>query len=89
MKKQLCAIAIASLLSTSAFADNIGVFAGLDYNTTNNSYPNSSVGDSNNYSGYIAFEHFIPLIPNVKLKYSTLDADLENIPGIYILLYYS
>lgn len=79
MKKQLCAIAIASLLSSSAFADNIGVFAGLDYNTTNNSYPNSSVEDSNNYSGYIAFEHFIPLIPNVKLKYSTLDADLGNI----------
>ncbi|AGH82323.1 hypothetical protein PCNPT3_11935 [Psychromonas sp. CNPT3] len=78
MKKQLCAIAITSLLSTSAFADNIGVFAGIDYSTTNNSYSETDLKDSNNFSGYIAFEHFIPLIPNVKLKHATLNIEHEN-----------
>ena len=79
MKKQLCAIAIASLLSTSAFADNIGVFAGIDYSTTNNSYAGTDLEDSNNFSGYIAFEHFIPLIPNVKLRHSQLNVEQGNV----------
>lgn len=78
MKKQICAIAIASILSTPAMADFLGIYAGVDYRTTTNSYFGSELEDSNNLSGYIAFEHFIPLLPNAKLKYSELTAKVAN-----------
>ncbi|WP_022941886.1 TIGR04219 family outer membrane beta-barrel protein [Psychromonas hadalis] len=74
MKKQICAVAIASAISMPVMADFLGVYAGIDYRTTTTSYSSidSDFEDTNNLSGYIALEHFIPLIPNVKLKYSDL-----------------
>ncbi|WP_298942382.1 TIGR04219 family outer membrane beta-barrel protein [uncultured Psychromonas sp.] len=71
MKKQVLAAAIAATMSMPAMADFLGVYAGLDYSTNDTTLGNSS-DKSNNISGYIAFEHFIPLIPNVKLKYNNL-----------------
>jgi len=95
MKKQLCAIAIASTLSMPTFADSLGIYAGIDYRTTDTSLNNSSdFEDSNALSGYVAFEHFIPLIPNAKIKYSDLsaeDKDLSDEPSSSALngiLYY-
>jgi len=77
MRKKICAIAVATAFSMPAMADFIGVYAGVDFHTTStDSTGDASFEDSDNFSGYIAFEHFIPLIPNAKLKYSDLDTEL-------------
>lgn len=78
MKKQICAAAVATLISMPTMADFLGVYAGLDYRTTTNNYLGSELEDSSNLSGYIAFEHFIPLLPNAKLKYSDLSTELAD-----------
>lgn len=80
MKKQICAVAMAAAFSMPAMADFLGVYAGVDYRTTETSFTGSSSDfeDSDNISAYVAFEHFIPLIPNVKLKYSDLDSDWSD-----------
>jgi outer membrane protein len=83
MKKQLCVLAIASLFSASALSSNNGLFVGVDYlsNSSDFTYAGGSteaIDDSNNFSGYVAFEHFIPLIPNVKIRYSDLAVESES-----------
>ncbi|MCG6200259.1 TIGR04219 family outer membrane beta-barrel protein [Psychromonas antarctica] len=82
MKKQICAALVAGVISMPTMADFLGVYAGVDYRTTSTSHTaNGYTGgfdDTNNLSGYIAFEHFIPLIPNAKLKYSYLDAEVSG-----------
>ncbi len=80
MKKQICAVAIATLISMPTMADFLGIYAGIDYRTTASSHSNfdGNFQDTNNLSGYIAVEHFIPLIPNAKLKYSDLSAKYSN-----------
>ena len=79
MKKQICAAVIAGVISMPAMADYLGVYAGIDYQTTTTDHTrNGYTGgfdDTNNFSGYIAFEHFIPTIPNGKLKYSDLSSE--------------
>jgi outer membrane protein len=79
MKKQIFAAAIATSMSLPVMADFLGVYAGVDYRTTTTSYNNTESGfeDTNNLSGYVAIEHFIPLIPNAKLKYSDLSAESD------------
>lgn len=78
MKKQIYAAAVATLISMPTMADFLGVYAGLDYRTTTNSYQASELEDSSNLSGYIAVEHFIPLLPNAKLKYSDLSTEYAD-----------
>ena len=80
MKKQALAAVIAATISMPSTADFLGVYAGLDYASNETSFSNSNGSeDDNNLSGYFAFEHFIPLVPNVKLKYSDLsNSDLNN-----------
>ena len=85
MKKQLCALAIGTLLATSASADYLGLFIGADYlsNSTKVTPVKGSTldaDDSSNFSGYVAFEHFVPLVPNAKIRYSDLDTH-EKING--------
>lgn len=77
MKKQICAMAIASVISMPTMADFLSVYAGIDYRTTATSYDSidSGLKDTNNLSAYLAVEHFIPLIPNAKLKYSDLSSE--------------
>ena len=79
MKKQICAAVVASVISMPSMADFLGVYAGVDYRTTATEYTangdTDGFEDTNNLAGYIAFEHFIPLIPNVKLKYSDLSSE--------------
>jgi len=81
MKKQICAVAMAAAFSMPAMADFLGVYAGVDYRTTETSFSsnNPDFEDNDSLSGYVAFEHFIPLIPNAKLKYSDLDADSNTL----------
>lgn len=80
MKKQICAAAIATVISMPTMAEFLGIYAGVDYRTTASSHSDivGDFQDTNNLSGYIALEHFIPLIPNAKLKYSDLSAEYSN-----------
>jgi outer membrane protein len=71
MKKQVLAAALVASMSMPAMADFLGVYAGLDYSTNETKFRGDS-DSADNFSGYVAFEHFIPLIPNVKLQYSDL-----------------
>lgn len=82
MKKQICAAVVASVISMPTMADFLGVYAGVDYRTTTTNHTaNGYTGefnDTNNFSGYVALEHFIPLIPNAKLKYSDLSSEYSE-----------
>ena len=73
---------IAGAISMPTMADFLGVYAGIDYQTTTTEHTrNGDAGefdDTNNFSGYITFEHFIPAIPNAKLKYSDLSSDTDT-----------
>jgi outer membrane protein len=76
MKKNACAALMASAICMPAMADFVGVYAGVDYRSTSSSSDMSEeLKDTNNVSGYLAFEHFIPLVPNAKVKYSDLSSD--------------
>ena len=82
MKKQICAAVVAGVISMPTMADFLGVYAGVDYQTTTTEHTrNGYTGefeDTNNFSGYVAFEHFIPLIPNAKIKYTDLSSDTDT-----------
>jgi len=75
MKKQICAAAIVAAFSMPAMADFVGIYAGIDYRTTETTLTSNDFEDTNNLSGYVALEHFIPLIPNAKVKYSDLSSE--------------
>lgn len=81
MKKQICAAVVATVISMPTMADFLGVYAGVDYRTTATKHSNGYPGefdDSNNFSAYLAFEHFVPLISNVKLQYADLGCDISS-----------
>lgn len=80
MKKQALAAVIAATISMPTMADFLGVYAGLDYRTNQTSFSDdNSKEDDANIAGYIAFEHFIPLLPNAKVKFADLSSDkLDN-----------
>ncbi|WP_144391668.1 TIGR04219 family outer membrane beta-barrel protein [Pleionea sediminis] len=80
MRKLIPAIVTASLLSTTASADVLGIYAGVgnwkpDFsgNIANNSDTSLNIGsdvdvDRDNQTGfYLAFEHPLPVIPNVMI----------------------
>ncbi|WP_413701046.1 TIGR04219 family outer membrane beta-barrel protein [Psychromonas sp. KJ10-10] len=76
-------MAIATAISMPTMADFLGVYAGVDYHTISTNYSNvsSDFEDTNNLSAYIALEHFIPLLPNAKIKYSDLSAEYTTLSG--------
>lgn len=78
MKKQIATAIIAGVISMPSMA-LMDVYTGIDYRTTATSQSNSGIDtdmkDTNNFSGYLAIEHFIPLLPNAKLKYSDLSTE--------------
>ncbi|MFT6928407.1 MAG: outer membrane protein [Psychromonas sp.] len=83
MKKQICTAIIASAVSMPSMAMlDFDVYTGIDYRTTDNSQSYSGVDqglkDTNNLSGYLAIEHFIPMLPNAKLKYSDLSTETST-----------
>ena len=83
MKKCLLAATIGcALFSASSFADTIaGVYLGAQGWQTdtsggfadNSSTANLNFDDETNSALYIALEHPIPLVPNVKINHTTLD----------------
>nr|QXF14405.1 hypothetical protein BCCFPMHH_00008 [uncultured bacterium] len=91
MKKQLLAATIAATISMPSMADFLGVYAGLDYRSNETSFSDVDGDESgSNVAGYVAFEHFIPLIPNAKLKYADLsNSDIDNDSSVMNgILYY-
>lgn len=88
MKKQLIAAIIAGSFSVPSLADSLGLYGGLDLRQTKTSYHKSN-DDTANVAGYFAFEHPIPIIPNIKMKYSDLDNDATDSSSSYNgILYY-
>jgi outer membrane protein len=90
MKKQIFTAVIASAICMPSMAMlDLDVYTGIDYRTTDTSQSFSGTDqdlkDTNNLSGYLAIEHFIPMLPNAKLKYSDLStettADSSSIKG--------
>lgn len=88
MKKILLAASVATLLSTSAQADTLlGLYVGGQYwdAAATGSFGEKNDGqivlqdfdlsDEQQTSFYVALEHPIPLIPNMKLASTTLDTD--------------
>lgn len=86
MKKTVLATAFAmSLAAPTAMADTLlGLYAGAQgWNTsTSGGFSEDSTGAATfdfdtqtNSSFYVAFEHPIPLVPNVKVNYTTLNSD--------------
>ncbi|SDI67609.1 outer membrane protein [Ferrimonas sediminum] len=79
VKLSLAAAAIASLISVGAHADALGVKVGLDLqqSSVDGNVHGSGAGwdDSYRFSGYVAFEHFIPLVPNVMIRHNQQEAD--------------
>lgn len=83
MKKTLLAAGVAALMSSTAQADTLlGLYIGgqIWANEASGSFgegsDNQSVfdfDDQNQGSFYVAFEHPIPLIPNIKIASTTLD----------------
>lgn len=83
MKKSIIAISLATLLSTSAQADTLlGIYAGGQVwaNQAEGSFAEGDVSqatfsfnDETQASYFVALEHPIPLIPNIKISSTTLD----------------
>jgi len=78
MKKKICTTILASAICMPSMA-LVDIYAGIDYRSTAASQSFSGqtedLDNTNNLSGYLAFEHFIPLIPNAKLRYSDLSTE--------------
>jgi len=84
MKKALIATTMATLLSASAQADVVGVYIGGHvwdnevkgvFGEKSDNLLDLGLEDQQQSSFYIAFEHPLPLIPNVKVAKTTLDTD--------------
>ena len=90
MKKQILVAAITATLSMPSMADFLGLYGGLDYRTNATSLSDANLDDdTTNVAGYIAFEHFIPVLPNAKLKYSDLTNDItDDSSAMNAILYY-
>jgi len=83
MKKTMIAASLAALISASAQADTLlGLYIGGQVwaNTASGSFGSGSdnqsafdFDDENQGSYYVAIEHPIPLIPNIKIASTTLD----------------
>ncbi|MGL5334717.1 MAG: TIGR04219 family outer membrane beta-barrel protein [Enterovibrio sp.] len=76
IKKQLLLpLSIAAALSCSAQADVFALKGGIDYWYADAKINSLKADDAKSqYSAYLAFEHFIPLLPNAKVRYTNVKA---------------
>ncbi len=83
MKKAVIAASLAALMSTGACADALGLYVGGQYwaNKATGEFgepgnlQNFNFKDKEQGSFHVAFEHPLPIIPNVKIAYTKLDTD--------------
>lgn len=73
-----------SSLALPAHADILGARFGIEgwrqdssggVTETNTQIPDSSLADETKFGAYLTFEHPIPLLPNVRLRYTDFDTD--------------
>ncbi|SHH95159.1 TIGR04219 family outer membrane beta-barrel protein [Ferrimonas marina] len=80
-KPSILAVALAAPLALPAQADLLGAKAGLDLffvNTSGSLEADSPAwDDKSRLSAYAAFEHFVPLLPNVMLRYNQMGTGKE------------
>ncbi len=87
MKKALLAASCAAMLSASAHADFLGIYIGgsvWDQEASGvfgekDNLVDFNLEDDKKNSYYIAFEHPVPLIPNVKVAVSDLDTQGQTV----------
>lgn len=96
-KKPLAAALLLSAMSVApVYADVLAVKVGVDlFNTTTDGDFADAIADfddESHFSGYVAFEHPVPILPNAMLRYNELsdsgsatDLDLSNVD---LILYY-
>lgn len=91
--KKITILASAILaLSNVASADTLGAKLGVEYHNSNTKVDGDKVSSKdNNFRGFVAFEHFVPVLPNLKLEYSKYDADTikysqTSVTGYYQLI---
>jgi outer membrane protein len=83
MKKIALAVTLASILSTNVHADTIGIYLGGQVwaNQATGTFGDSNdqvdfnLNDENQNSFFIAFEHPLPLIPNIRIASTSLETD--------------
>lgn len=84
MKKLALVVALASALSTNVQADTIGIYLGGQawdnqasgtFGDGNDNQIDFNLKDKTQGSYFIAFEHPLPLIPNVRVASSSLETD--------------
>ena len=80
MKKSLIAAAILLAGASSSAQAIVGAKAGYNYWFT------SSHGNVHN--GYVQLEHFVPLVPNAALRYSSVDSNKLELDSIDAYGYY-
>lgn len=91
IKKILMTITAISI-SMSSMADNINgtggpldIYIGLDFRTMSSHF---NEGSTNHVSGYIAFENYTPIIPNLKFKTAFLNGNSDGDSATNTILYY-
>ncbi|MBW3164549.1 TIGR04219 family outer membrane beta-barrel protein [Ferrimonas balearica] len=99
LKPSMLAVALAAVCAVPAQADVLGVKAGMDlyFVSTNGELQGDEAAwkDKNRISAYAAFEHFIPIVPNLMVRYNAMgtvgdggassgaDLDLTNTDFIF------
>ena len=83
MKKIALAVTLASILSTNVQADALGIYLGGQIwdNQASGTFGDGSsqvdfnLADQTQNSFFIAFEHPVPLIPNIRIASTTLETE--------------
>jgi len=91
IKKLLVTIA-AITISMSSAADNINgtaepidIYVGVDFRTMSSDFNETN---TNHLSGHIAFENYMPMVPNLKFKTAFLNGDSDGNSATNTILYY-
>jgi len=66
-------------------AQPIDVYVGIDFRTMSSEFDDTN---SNHLAGYIAFENYMPMVPNLKFKTAFLNGDSEGNSATNTILYY-
>ena len=91
IKKILITITAISI-SMSSMANNVNgtakpfdIYIGLDFRTMSSDFNET---DTNHVAGYIAFENYIPMAPNLKFKTAFLNGNSDGNSATNTILYY-
>ena len=91
MKKTavLACAAVLAVVATPATADVLGAKVGVDYVYSDLKVNGFTANEhQDNYHAYAAFEHFIPLLPNALVEYSTFGSSAMGFDQASATAYY-